>query len=230
MTRWTSKTAPNSLHSERVALSVVHYASNRLNYGVAVGLEMSAAVHIGELPFLKMVLHAAKHPESSVNGILLSDQNHDSQIIITDYIPLFHSVINLTPMLETALYHVDSYCAAKGLQICGYFQANEHINCNTPTSIACKIGEKLIEKCGNVCLLTFKNDTLHRLTGNYFTVFCKLDWKWNETKYTFNSNVNKKLKEILHLKFHRQIVDFDDHLNDVNCDFLNLQLSKSLCV
>ncbi|CAH8612174.1 unnamed protein product, partial [Schistosoma intercalatum] len=105
-----------------------------------------------------------------------------------------------------------SYCAAKGLQICGYFQANEYINCNTPTSIACRIGEKLAEKCGNVCLLTFKNDALHRLTGNYFTVFCKSDWKWNDTKYTFNPNVNKKLKEILHLKVHRQIVDFDDHL------------------
>lgn len=75
---------------------------------------MSAAVHIGELAFLKMVLHAAKHPESSVNGILLSDQNCDSQIIITDYIPLFHSVINLTPMLETALYHVSqNSCLSK---------------------------------------------------------------------------------------------------------------------
>uniref|UniRef100_A0A095AT68 ER membrane protein complex subunit 8/9-like protein n=1 Tax=Schistosoma haematobium TaxID=6185 RepID=A0A095AT68_SCHHA len=178
---------------------------------------MSAAVHIGELAFLKMVLHAAKHPESSVNGILLSDQNCDSQIIITDYIPLFHSVINLTPMLETALYHVSQNSCLSKLN-------------DSPTSIACKIGEKLAEKCGNVCLLTFKNDALHRLTGNYFTVFCKSDWKWNDTKYTFNPNVNKKLKEILHLKVHRQIVDFDDHLNDVNCDFLNLQLSKSLCV
>uniref|UniRef100_A0A146MGF3 MPN domain-containing protein n=1 Tax=Schistosoma mansoni TaxID=6183 RepID=A0A146MGF3_SCHMA len=151
---------------------------------------MSAAVHIGELPFLKMILHAAKHPESSVNGILLSDQNHDSQIIITDYIPLFHSVINLTPMLETALYHIDSYCTTKGLQICGYFQANEHINCNTPSNIACKIGEKLAEKCGNI-VIDFKMMALHRLTGNYFTVFCKSDWKWNETKYTFNPMVNK---------------------------------------
>lgn len=52
----------------------------------------------------------------------------------------------------------------------------------------------------------------------------------HEFRYTFNPNVNKKLKEILHLKVHRQIVDFDDHLNDVNCDFLNLQLSKLLCV
>ncbi|CAH8561707.1 unnamed protein product [Schistosoma turkestanicum] len=143
---------------------------------------MAAPIHIGELPFLKMVLHAAKHAESSVNGILLSDQNHDSQIIISDYIPLFHSAINLTPMLETALYHVDSHCTNKGLQICGYFQANEHVNCNTPTNVALKIGEKLAEKCGNVCLLTFKNDALHRLTGNYFTAFCKSDCKWNETK------------------------------------------------
>ncbi|CAH8611834.1 unnamed protein product [Heterobilharzia americana] len=190
---------------------------------------MSGTVHIGELPFLKMILHAAKHPETSVNGILLTDRSNDSKIIIADYIPLFHSVLNLAPMLETALYHVDSYCAAKGLQICGYFQANEHVSCNTPTNIALKIGEKIAEKCGNVCLLIFRNDALHRLSGNYFTSYCKSDWKWSETKYTFNPDASRKLEEVLNSKVHHKIVDFDDHLNDVNCDFLNLELSNSLC-
>ncbi|KAH8862807.1 ER membrane protein complex subunit 9 [Schistosoma japonicum] len=199
------------------------------NYFFSLVLKMTAAVHISELPFLKMILHAAKHPECSVNGLLLSDQTLDSKIIITDYIPLFHSVLNLTPMLETALYHVDSYCTAKGLRICGYFQANEHVNSSMPTNIALKIGEKLAEKCGAICILGFKNDALYRLNGNYFTALCKSECKWNETKYTFTPNVNKKLEEILHSKVYRQIVDFDDHLNDVNCDFLNLELSKSLC-
>nr|CAH8870668.1 unnamed protein product [Trichobilharzia regenti] len=192
-------------------------------------MKTTETVHIDKLPFLKMILHAAKHPESPVSGLLLSDCNHDSEITITDYIPLFHTVLNLAPMLETALYHVDLYCALKGLRICGYFQANEHINCNTPTSTAMKIGEKIAEKCGNICLLTFRNDALHRLDGNYFSSYCKCDWKWTEIKYTFNPTVDRKLEEILNLKVHRKIVDFDDHLNDVNCDFLNLELSNILC-
>nr|CAH8870666.1 unnamed protein product [Trichobilharzia regenti] len=89
-----------------VVISNITLQFVRHNFGKTLNMKTTETVHIDKLPFLKMILHAAKHPESPVSGLLLSDCNHDSEITITDYIPLFHTVLNLAPMLETALYHV----------------------------------------------------------------------------------------------------------------------------
>ena len=65
---------------------------------------------------LKILLHAAKHPSHSVNGVLLgtiapasgepgSPRGGAAQVAVTvaDAIPLFHSFLSLAPALETAL-------------------------------------------------------------------------------------------------------------------------------
>ncbi len=70
---------------------------------------------------LKILLHSAKYPSSSVNGILLghaateeSSQTpvpsaHDEgplSVHVTDAIPLFHSFLALAGPVETALFQV----------------------------------------------------------------------------------------------------------------------------
>lgn len=59
--------------------------------------------------YCKIILHAAKYPHCSVNGVLLSKSsgsNKSKEIEFVDAIPLFHIAINLTPMAEVALMQV----------------------------------------------------------------------------------------------------------------------------
>lgn len=58
--------------------------------------------------FVKMLLHAAKYPHCSVNGIFLRRQSkeQDPDITIKDCIPMFHLNLTLLPMLEIALSQV----------------------------------------------------------------------------------------------------------------------------
>ena len=58
--------------------------------------------------FSKIALHAAKYPHCAINGVLLGKANaaDDSPLELVDSIPLFHSNITLSPMMEIALQQV----------------------------------------------------------------------------------------------------------------------------
>jgi hypothetical protein len=53
---------------------------------------------------LKLLLHAAKHPSSSVNGVLLGTTSGGTHV--TDVVPLFHSSLTLADSTEIALVQV----------------------------------------------------------------------------------------------------------------------------
>ena len=60
--------------------------------------------------YVKMLLHAAKYPHCSVNGVFLKKKLHkkedESGTQIKNAIPLFHVNVTLLPMLELALTQV----------------------------------------------------------------------------------------------------------------------------
>ena len=53
-------------------------------------------------PLLKILLHGAKFPSSSINGLLIGRSKDDS-VRVVDAIPLFHTILTLSPHLEIAL-------------------------------------------------------------------------------------------------------------------------------
>lgn len=61
-----------------------------------------------------MMLHAAKYPHCSVNGILLAEEGKSKDdkkskgLNIVDAIPLFHQCLYLAPMAEIALTQVSA--------------------------------------------------------------------------------------------------------------------------
>ncbi len=75
---------------------------------------------VDRIVVLKILLHSAKYPSSSVNGLLLGTSSadapsqasesstHDGQLTVhvTDAIPLLHSFLTLAPSMETALLQV----------------------------------------------------------------------------------------------------------------------------
>ena len=53
-----------------------------------------------------MMLHASKYPSAAVNGVFLGHLDGAGEVVVEDAVPLFHSPLNLSPMLEVALLQV----------------------------------------------------------------------------------------------------------------------------
>ena len=69
---------------------------------------MSSGYAAEPVALLKALLHAAKYPHASVNGLLLGKrveggEGGEPATRIVDAVPLFHAGLTLAPMLEVAL-------------------------------------------------------------------------------------------------------------------------------
>ena len=63
--------------------------------------------------YIKPLLHALKYPASSVNGVLLggcSRGQGSAKISVVEAIPLLHSHVALSPMMDAAFSVLDEYC------------------------------------------------------------------------------------------------------------------------
>ena len=132
--------------------------------------QMSPVYTFDRTALLKILLHAAKYPASSVNGILLADtkkgKSAADSVTVVDAIPVLHSFLTLAPVLETALIQVfsgakqkttptyfklayvpslqiQSFAKQKGLQLIGYYHANERFDDTELGPSARKIADKL---------------------------------------------------------------------------------------
>jgi len=65
-------------------------------------------LEISTRAYCKMLMHAAKYPSSSINGLLLSKVGGGSQPVkYVDCIPLLHINTGLAPMAEVGLAQID---------------------------------------------------------------------------------------------------------------------------
>ncbi|XP_045425938.1 ER membrane protein complex subunit 9 isoform X2 [Lemur catta] len=82
-------------------------------------------VEISARAYVKMCLHAARYPHAAVNGLLLAPAPRSGECLcLTDCVPLFHSQLALSVMLEVALNQVDVWGTQAGLVVAGYYHAN----------------------------------------------------------------------------------------------------------
>ncbi|KAH0626163.1 hypothetical protein JD844_000964 [Phrynosoma platyrhinos] len=83
-----------------------------------------AEVEISARAYVKMCLHAARYPHAAVNGLLLAQRRPTRGqvecLCITDCVPLFHSHLALTVMLE-----METEKEEKEAPKCGYLKGNE---------------------------------------------------------------------------------------------------------
>lgn len=112
--------------------------------------------------YIKIFFHAAKHPQRSINGVLLG-KTEGSSIIIEDAVPLLHHWTSLSPMMEIGLdlvsntvrmsFHLSyllsrvprkagQYADSQGLKLVGYYQACERLD----DAALAPVGEKVAEK------------------------------------------------------------------------------------
>ncbi len=67
---------------------------------------MAAAYSVAEDAYLTVLLHAAKYPSCSVNGVLLGRKADGKGWNVSAAVPLFHHSQALAPCVETALSQV----------------------------------------------------------------------------------------------------------------------------
>jgi len=196
--------------------------------------------------FTKILLHSMKYPHASVNGVIITQKKKDKHgsvyIELVDCVPLFHLTHGLTPMLEMALLQISTHYKTTSscpLQIGGYYQANKYFTDSTPTVFAGKIAEKVWEQNNDAVMLMVNNYGL----ANAFDSIKDLDkalnlyqfvdgiWKMKNGGFHYDSPstalecVNYFIYDV---KLHESLIDFDNHLDDIKCDWTNESLNNVL--
>ncbi|CAF2463781.1 unnamed protein product [Rotaria sp. Silwood2] len=194
---------------------------------------------INALAFVKMFLHLAKYPELAVNGVLLSTRTEStneevdssSYLHFVDCIPLFHGVLSLSPMLEIALSQIDAYCSTRNLTIAGYYHANEHYSDTNPNFTALRIMEKIKENNPNAVLFMIDNSLVDLSENdrfyNVFTLVDKTSKNVNDS-HIVSDECHLLALSLLQRNQHRQLIDFDNHLDLISNDWRNPNINNEL--
>jgi len=174
--------------------------------------------------YCKVILHTAKYPHEAVNGILLSTNTEDdsNKVMFVDAIPLFHMALGLSPMCEIALEQIESYCSAQGLRITGYYQANEHYKNTSSNFVANRICEKIADRFGQVQFAMVDN---RRLSLDMISSAIVMKNREKTSVSLESDEVCGVASCLLQSRAFRQLVDFDNHLDDVTADWRNPELN-----
>lgn len=196
---------------------------------------------IGQSAYIKLVLHALKHTTCSVNGVLVGRFDAGKGVVeISDAVPLFHSPhIGLLPSLEIALMQIEEHYGSQGLSVVGYFHANERFDDHELSNVAKNIGDHIYRYFPRVGILLLDNRKLEALPKvkdrspvmQLYTRDEYKNWKLagsgeNNRLVMKEPSANVMLLDFVSSQKWQDIVDFDDHLNDISKDWLNAELFK----
>ncbi|XP_061162514.1 ER membrane protein complex subunit 8-like [Saccostrea echinata] len=186
--------------------------------------------------YCKILLHAVKHPHCAVNGVLLAEdsKSKDRKVLkFVDCVPLFHLTLSLAPMLEAALLQIDAYCKSRGYVIAGYYQANENIRDKELNNVARTIGRRIQESCPDSHIFMVDNERLYpESVSELYRIYSPKEnsWKQEENKVTVTEETLRTAAMLLSSQSFREVdvVDFDNHFNDITQDWRNLQINQML--
>ncbi|CAA6671965.1 unnamed protein product [Spirodela intermedia] len=196
--------------------------------------------------YVKLVLHALKHRASAVNGLLVgrlvdAAGSGSAGVQIVDAVPLSHSQIGLLPSLELALIQVEEHYGAQDLSVVGYYQANERFNDEQLSGAARKIGDHIFRYFPRAALLLLSNNYLEALLKRKVNIpvvelYTRNSSKsWERAGLGLEQSTELTIKEpsafsilldYISSEKWQEIVDFDDHLDDISKDWLNSNLFK----
>ncbi|PSN54660.1 ER membrane protein complex subunit 8 [Blattella germanica] len=179
-----------------------------------------AEIKFSARAYCKMMLHAAKYPHCAINGILLAEEQKSKDdkktkgLYICDAIPLFHLCLHVTPMAEIALTQIDHMASTSGLK-CGQ-----------------RIADRVAENFNSACLVVIDN---RRLTLNMENIalcvsqFVDGKWKTKEkSSINLENNSRSAAAALLQRRVYEELVDFDNHLDDLKLDWRNLRVNEEV--
>lgn len=192
----------------------------------------SRSIEVSCRALTKMQLHAAKYPHCGVNGVLLACKQQfvqDKVLNFVDAIPLFHQTLQLTPMLEVALLNIDLYCDAHGLYIAGYYEAPKYLKHDqeVPGIFTCRAADKLKENFGDSVMVVLNNKEVpFNKSVKFYEQSSDRKWKPRSAEVLFEDGIEDTIQDFLDRSVHKDIVDYDGHLDDVSLDWLNNDLNQ----
>ncbi|CAI5741041.1 unnamed protein product [Peronospora destructor] len=178
--------------------------------------------------YIKLMLHAAKWPASSVCGVLLG-QKEGQGVLISDAVPLFHHEAPSAPLLEVACAMVDASCQkSPRWQIVGFYYAgNGYSPSDSSTGISHfvgKVADKMEQNCARACVLVVDNDALETETKNglhFLQKDVKRGWTQMEKRLKVADDSTKVLTRALQQNVQKDVVDFEEHLENPRKDWRN---------
>ena len=207
--------------------------------------------NLSKKAYLKIMLHAAKHPTLPICGYLIGRNNNsggeseesanvsaeknNTDVKIVDAIPIFHT-LPTAPMLEASALLVEELYKKDKYVIIGYYHANEHVNNKTLGIMGTMIAQNIGNNCPGSCAIVVNGKELDNPKKSGLVLLTKSnhtdsDFEERSTSTlqiegsqgTFNSLTGHLQKET-----QLNLYDFDDHLQNVALDFRNnnLELSK----
>lgn len=177
-----------------------------------------------------LMLHAYKHAELAVNGILLG-REAGGTVQVAKAVPLFHGITSLLPMLEVAMLQIDEYCASVDLTIVGYYHANERYADRELGHVARKIGERLQSRFNQAVIALVDNRGMNSapdklplfvfsLAGNVWTPLAA-----SAVELLAAGAAAPALEALVAAGAQHKLHDFDSHLDDVSRPWLDQKLA-----
>ncbi|KAF7365047.1 MPN domain-containing protein [Mycena venus] len=182
--------------------------------------------------YLKIFFHAAKHPQSSVNGVLVGKEEPSGTISIMDAIPLLHHWTSLSPMMSIGLDLAGRHAESMGLNLVGYYQACERVNDTALAPVGERVAEKLKDGFKNAVALVIDGEKLGSGEPALIPYISQgPTWRpYTGEPAAFGAGSifqlsspdlpRRAISLVREQDLHQKFGDFDDHLEDVTIDWL----------
>ena len=179
--------------------------------------KVPASISLSPEAYSVLFMHCCKYPHRAVNGLLLGS-TEEGTVRVREALPLFHSPLSLSPMLEAALLLASEYCTAKSLKIVGYYQANEIAEDLDLGPFGRKIAEKIRAQSPVAAVLLLDGARMRPKPDDLRLLAINADGKRANAPPTIAPDVPadaiERLEGAMEAGQQHELVDFDVHLDD----------------
>ncbi|CAD5207905.1 unnamed protein product [Bursaphelenchus okinawaensis] len=194
--------------------------------------DIKRMVKVNTVAYCKISLHAVKYPHCAVRGLLIG-RVKENEVVVVDVVPVLHGAFMAAPV-EACLIHTSAYCDAEKLKIVGCYVANERVNDNSLDYFWAKLIYDKLHANGILQPVAIRVDNT-KLSSNSNTsclvsyVYDTAKWKQVNTTLSNTEEALSTYSAALQTKLHRNVIDFEGHLDDPsNDDFFNTDVAKKL--
>ncbi|RLN97094.1 hypothetical protein BBJ28_00015939 [Nothophytophthora sp. Chile5] len=183
--------------------------------------------------YAKLALHAAKHPDSAVCGLLLGEEQGQG-FSISDAAPLFHHETPLAPLVEVGCAMADAWSQqTPSRKVVGFYYAASGFVASEGGSglshFAEKVADKVEANCSRACVLVVRgtlveNQQLQHEAKTALQLLLKdvkRGWTRVENRLQVAEGAPKVLSSGLQQGAQQDVVDFEEHLEDAAKDWRN---------
>ncbi|XP_058443711.1 ER membrane protein complex subunit 8/9 homolog [Malaya genurostris] len=190
-------------------------------------------VNFSARAYCKMMLHAAKYPHLAVNGLLLGAKGSNPPSKVVDVVPLFHQCLHVTPMAEIALIMVEAKAANDELQIIGYYAAAENFYDNSlEKAPGARIADKIAENVNGAVFAVIDNRAVSiNMRYPAVKVWQHRDSRWTKVQRSTvddSKNTFDAVSSLLQRGAMKELIDFDNYLDNTENDWSNAHLNHDL--